>query len=151
MKHKLGVFLILFFGTVLFWNGSPGTGIAKSGRDFFGWFRMSDVVVGKENVTLSFVMEVTNHSGSDIFNANLHITPLLSRESLYESSIPIDLADKSGVLIQEAVLVLPRQDYELWEKGNYPNVTITYLDGQGYMRSRYVELIPLLLKGEFQP
>ncbi len=124
--------------------------LAEEGRNFAGFFSVTDVVSGVDEVTVSLKLEVMNFSGGDVSNATVRMAQFLGTELLYESLTTIDIAYRDLAMVAEPVLVVPRQDYEHWLQGGLPITNINYTDHNGSPRSAGVELIPMRMEGEDQ-
>lgn len=125
--------------------------MAENGRDFAGFFSVTDVVGAGEEVTGSLSLEIFNYSGADVTNATVRMEQFLLTGPLYESTTTVDIAYRDRVIVTEPVLVVPSQDHERWLQGGLPIVTINYTDVSGNPRSTGVELVPMFLDGEVQP
>ncbi len=78
-----------------------------------------------------------NYSGEDVAGATVELRGFLDLET-YASFPAVDVADRAHVRLTREVTV-PAAEYQPWERGVAPWLTIEYLDAAGESRHSTAE------------
>ena len=126
---------------LIFWT--PLSVTAEDGRDFAGFYAVSDVTLG-DQVSLQFDIEVFNYSGADVADATVRLDdPSQTGVSYYMFSlVSIPYRDFGRV---SAYLTIPQSEYDSWQQGNLPTLGISFFDTAGNLIERPIEVAPFLL------
>ena len=122
-----------------------GTAAAKDGRDFAGFYQVSEVVEFVEEFQVTLTVRVFNYSGADVNNATIMLEDSFLPGEPYGSFItPVYFQDRESVRLSDR-FTIPRREYEGWQEGRTPRLTIDYMDADGNTIRRPIELVPMLL------
>ncbi len=119
---------------------------AEEGRDFAGFYGLSNVVDLGEEVAATFTLEIFNYSGADVTSATVTVENFLLPGEMYASFMPVDIPYRQNAQLVQAVLVIPPWEYDNWQNGGSPNVQISFTDAAGNMVVRGVELTWMLFE-----
>ncbi len=118
----------------------PIAGLAKDGRDFSGYYSLTDVTEQTNAVKLTLTVQVFNYSDADIKEASLVL-----RES--GPGIAVDGAfpavkvfhDRTDVRLSQQFTV-PREEYRRWQNGMVPRLVVHYMGANGIEQNRSIQL-----------
>ncbi len=113
---------------------------ADNGRDFAAFFETKNVTPVGEDVILTFSVDLFNYSGEDVVGATVELRGFLAPET-YASFPGVDVADRARVRLTREITV-PAAEYEAWERGVAPWLTIEFLDAAGESRRSTAEAAP---------
>jgi len=137
---RLGIIV----ATIFFF--SPVEPRAADGRDFAGFYESTNVVDQGMVVSLKFSTQIFNYSNSDVFGAYVILDDLLLLEPyMVLQNVNIDYL---GQVIVSGDITVPAWEYDQWQRGMRPNLSIIYQDSSGNTISRPVELIQMRLGGQ---
>lgn len=122
----------------------PLLAVQGDGRDFAGFYGVADVQDLGEDVSLTLKLRVFNYSGADVSDATLRLRGNLALEDTYGSFAEVWIMTGESVRL-EGTFVLPRHEYEQWEKGATPHLRIEFSDAAGRPTEQVVELGRMLL------
>ena len=117
----------------------PSSGSAKDGRDFAGFYNVSNVVEQGDQMVLTFQVHLFNYSDADLKQAvvTLHAThpgaPMAQFHpvKLWRNRTEVKLAQQ---------MIIPRHEFELWQKGTQPALFVVYHDSNGQRWERFAQL-----------
>ena len=121
---------------------------AENGRDFAGFYSVTDVTILGEEVQIAFEVEIMNYSGADVTDVNVVLDKSFPRKEPYATFRYVSIPYRQGVMLKESILILPRSEYDQWLKGAFPRVYIEDVTEQGTLIRRSVELTPLFVERE---
>jgi hypothetical protein len=112
---------------------------AKDGRDFAGFYHVSNVVEQGDQMLVTLSVQVFNHSDADVKQAvlTLHAHPLPTPIGEFQ---PVKLWKNHGELRRSQQFLVSRQAYERWGRGAQPELMVVYHDEQGQRYDRYVQM-----------
>jgi hypothetical protein len=122
---------------------------ADQGRNFAGFYELSDPVDMGSEVAVTFTAEVVNFSGADVYGATLTLADPIFREEAWGSFHIAYLADRDRARISGEV-VIPTHELERWKEGATPYLFIEYEIAAGERFESIVELAPMPLGEEGQ-
>ncbi len=105
-------------------------GWAEDGRDFAAFYDVTNPVEVGEEVVLSFSAEVFNYSGEDIVGSAVELRGQSRPETVYASFPAVDVADRGHIRLTREITV-PLEEYQAWERGFAPRLTIGYVGAAG--------------------
>ena len=120
---------------------------AVDGRDFAGFYEPKDPTESGDDVILTFKTEVFNYCGEDVLGATVELKSLVDPDEVYASFPAVEIADGNYVRLTQEVTV-PSEEYDAWEEGAMPNLTIEFQDAEGNSRLSRVELARTVLGEE---
>jgi hypothetical protein len=112
---------------------------ASGGRDFAGFYEVSDATVLGDQVRLTFSARIFNYSDAYITSATVTLAGPGAPDGNYATFNGISLSDKQSVRLSREITI-PQHEYERWGKGQTPLLTVDYVDLSGAMQRRGVEL-----------
>lgn len=124
-------------------------GYAADGRDFAGFYDVSNVTDLGDTVPVRLTLSVClfNYSDADVANAAVtllgNVNPLDNYGSFSVVSIPV-----GGSVALSQDVTIPKEEYTFWQNGGSPALWIAYQDASGNDTQRRVELLPGVGQGE---
>jgi hypothetical protein len=131
--------LALVAGLVLLAPINPGQ--ATDGRDFAGFYEVSNVADLGDTVRLTLTVRVYNYSDADVNNATVTLQDSAAATSDYGTyPSPVSIADRESIKLS-ADFTISREEYDRWQEGRAPFLWIAYQGGEGTIVRHNVELI----------
>lgn len=120
---------------------------AADGRDFVGIIDTRNVVDAGDNVVLTVAARVFNYGDAAVEGATVSLENPLDIEVPYGTYVITSLETQDSVRFDIEATV-PRAEYDAWQAGMAPRVTIAYVDGDGEPVTRHVEIVAVRLDEE---
>ncbi len=121
------------------------TAAAKDGRDFAGFYEVSEVVEFVEEFQVTLTVRVFNYSGTEVDDATIMLEDSFLPGEPYGSFItPVYFQDRASVRLSDR-FTIPRREYEGWQEGRTPRLTIEFMDANGNTIRRPIELAQMPL------
>ena len=131
--------LIALLGAVL---GIAVSASAGTGRDFSGFYELSNVAEAPDEVSVTFTVRVFNHSDADVHDVTLTLEdPLLPDQEF--GTLQSTFIGSGGSIVLRGDFVLPAREYESWQKGVPPTLRIEFSTAAEASQRGRVELIPM--------
>ena len=119
---------------------------AVEGRDFAGYYELTNVVDQGNVVSMNFAARIFNYSETDVIGAELALEdPNLPDAYAIFPSVRIDY---QGSVVVTSQVSIPGSEYDQWSQGGTPRLTITYFDARENVISRPIELVKMPLGGQ---
>lgn len=115
---------------------------AKNGRDFAGFYELTDVSELGDGYQLTFTVRVFNYSDADVNNASLFLQDASEPGKTYAAFTGVYMHDRENVRLSSLVTV-PRREYESWRQGRSPALEIQFTETGGKTVRRRVELLQM--------
>ncbi|MFN7997154.1 MAG: hypothetical protein U0Q18_26300 [Bryobacteraceae bacterium] len=104
---------------------------AGNGRNFAGFYHLSNVQSDGEQVQANMTMRLFNYSGSDLHNVAITVRELPPGNQILAKFPLVDIwLDKSDVVIQTH-LAISREEFLKWNGRTQPPVFIVFKDESG--------------------
>ena len=117
----------------------PICGLAKDGRDFAGFYNVSNVVEQGDQMVFTLQVRLFNYSDADLKQAVVTLRASHPGAALAEFH-PVKLwRNRTEVKLSQQV-VIPRHEFELWQKGTQPALFVVYHDANGQRWERFAQL-----------
>jgi hypothetical protein len=130
-----GLLLTILLGVI------PALPLAgANNRDFAGTYSVSDASQSGDTWTLTFSAKVFNYSGADVSNATLRLVDPLLPNTVYATFTGISIPDRESAVVSSSVTI-PAREYQSWQQGAPPRLTIEFTDASGAQRLETVELV----------
>jgi hypothetical protein len=129
----LSILLICLLGAAL----AP----AKDGRDFAGFYEVSNVTDLGEEVSLTLTVRIFNYSGGDVEGAIAVLSDAGKEDDAWGEYAGVSVAENQSTRLS-ADFTVSRQEYERWLSGSTPALRIEYQQPGNAVR-RMVELTAL--------
>lgn len=113
--------------------------LAINGRDFAGTYSISNVSQSGDSYTLTFSAKVFNYSGEDVSNATISLQDSVLPGQMYATFQGISISNKGSATVSSSVLI-PAREYQNWQQGASPRLTVQFIDLDGNNRLEAVEL-----------
>jgi hypothetical protein len=131
---------VLFLALTLAFLFSAFRAGADNGRDFAGMYNLVDTTDLGEQIRFEFRLRVFNYSGTDLSNATITLQDSFVPGSVYWSVDDVSIAPNESTVLTQTVTV-PKREYDQWQQGGQPNVTIRFRDSKNQNRKQRVELL----------
>jgi hypothetical protein len=117
---------------------SAVTASAKDGRDFAGFYNVSNVVDQGDQIFVTLRVQLFNNSDADVRQAVLTLRenpggPLGTFQ-------PVKLWRNHGEVRLTQQFVVPKREFERWHHGVQPALMVVTHDEQGQRHDRFVQL-----------
>jgi hypothetical protein len=110
----------------------------KNGRDFAGFYTVSNVVDQGNQTMLTLRVQLFNQSDADVKQATLTLRE--SPGSEIGAFQPLKLWRNHGEVRLAQQFVIPKREFEKWRKGSQPALMVVYHDAQGQRFDRFVQM-----------
>jgi hypothetical protein len=120
---------------------------ADDGRDFAGFYELTEPGDMESEVSVTFTVDVFNYRGEDCYDATLTLgDPFLPGEA-WGTFYTAYIEDRDGVRVSGEVVV-PAHEYQRWQQGAMPHLSIDYQSAAGERFRSTVELVRMPLGEE---
>ncbi len=134
----------VILSTILISGG--GWTLAVDGRDFAGFYELTNVVEDPHLVTFTFTERTFNYSGEDVAEATIILENSLFLDE-YAAFLDVWIPDQGAIRLQ-GDLIIPREEYDFWQQGASPSLVVEFQDGDGNWRRQGIELVQMLVGEE---
>jgi hypothetical protein len=134
----LGMFLL--FG--------PISAQATNGRDFFGFYELTDATDLGPEVRVTLSLSLFNQSTQDVIGASIGVDD--ARQAGNGHQFPTASLRRHEELRLRDTFLISRQEYERWRRGGVPTLRITYTGSNGKPQRRAIDLAPQAPGSAFQ-
>ena len=111
---------------------------AKNGRDFAGFYSVSNVVEQGDQMVITLRVQVFNNSDADVKQAVLTLRQNPGRAL---GTFPsVQLWRNRGEVRLTQQFVVPKHEFENWHKGTQPALMVVTHEENGQRHDRYVQL-----------
>ena len=130
--------LALVAGLVLLAPINPGR--ATDGRDFAGFYALSNVADLGTDYRVTLTVRVFNYSDADVSGATVTLQDSFQTDADY-GAYPgtISIPDRESVRLS-ADFTVPREEYDRWQSGDTPRLRMDYQNNSGNAVRRIIEL-----------
>lgn len=130
--------LALVAGLVLLAPINPGQ--ATDGRDFVGFYEVTNVADLGTDYRVTLTVRVFNYSDADVNNATVTLQDSAVATSDYGAyPSPVSIADRESIKLS-ADFTISREEYDRWQNGATPSLRTDYTDSAGNPVRRMIEL-----------
>jgi len=123
------------------------TSPAKDGRDFAGFYEEVSATDLSESRYVSLKFKIFNYSDADVSGATIRISDRFMNETKWSLG-GVSIEDRQSVVVSGEFAVA-QSEYENWQRGGSPHLTVEYQNAQGVKVQRVVELARMFI-GEVQ-
>lgn len=116
------------------------TAAAKDGRDFAGFYSLTDVSEQGDQIQVTLDIQLFNYSGADLKQTNVSVYPSRNPMEPLHSFSPVSIWRSRGYVVLKQTLLVSREQFEEWASGTQPNLAIVYTDASGEARERSAQL-----------
>jgi hypothetical protein len=114
--------------------------VAKDGRDFAGYYSLTDVTEQSNAVKLTLTVQVFNYSDADIKQASLVLRDSGHGTAVRGAFPAVKIFhDHTDVRLSQEFTV-PREDYQRWQNGMVPRLMVHYMGANGIEQNRSIQL-----------
>lgn len=110
-----------------------------NGRDFAGFYQVSDVTQQGDSYQLTFKARIFNYSGADVTGATIKLMDRIDPRHNYATFSGISIASGESAVVSSSATV-PSREYRAWQQGAPPRLLVQFTDSQGKNRLAPVEL-----------
>ncbi len=133
----LGIFLLL----------SPISALAANGRDFAGFYELTQAIDLGAEVRVTLSLSLLSHIDQDVIGASITLDDLEQPGKSHKFPT-VSFRRHERVRLQDT-FVISRQEYERWLRGGSPTLRITYTGSNGRPQRRAIGLAPLAMGSAF--
>jgi hypothetical protein len=130
-----GIFA-LFASAVIF----TAPAAAKDGRDFAGYYSLTNVTETAGQVEFTLALHLFNYSGADLKQAVVTLRSAPFGPGALNDFAPIKLWRNGSDVVVTQPIAIPREDFRRWSPRTPPAVSIGYRDEDGHAYRRPVQL-----------
>jgi predicted RecA/RadA family phage recombinase len=112
---------------------------AVNGRDFAGSYDVTNATQSGDTYTLTFSARVFNYSGADVASATINLGDSVLAGQTYATFPGINISSRASAVVSSSVTI-PAREYQSWQQGGTPYLTIQFTDTTGNNRLEAVEL-----------
>jgi hypothetical protein len=113
---------------------------ATDGRDFAGFYEVTNVTDLGDTVRLTLTVRVYNYSDADVSGATVTLQdPSLVGNDYGSYPGTVSIADRESARLS-AEFTISRAEYDRWQEGATPSLRIDYTDSAGNAIRRMIEL-----------
>jgi len=113
---------------------------AKDGRDFAGFYSLTNPSGEGGQVRVTFSAQLFNYSGADIQNAAVSVRETHPGSEVLGTYAPIELWRNGAATVLCIHLTVPQEEYQRWDARRQPAVIISYRDEQGRAWQRTAQI-----------
>jgi hypothetical protein len=113
---------------------------AKNGRDFAGFYDLTQVSDLGESFQVNFSVRLFNFGDSDVEGGTLTLVDPLRPKKSYGAFQAVSVRQRERVRINDLIVTVPRREYERWRQGGPPALQIEFTAADGTPVRRRVEL-----------
>ena len=113
---------------------------SAGGRDFAGFYALTDAAQAGQNYTVTFTARVFNYSGAGVTGATLLLRGCPSPGAPCSSFSNIDIGTSRPVQLSTKIAI-PAAVYAHWQHGGRPELEIEFTAPDGEKHSERVELM----------
>ena len=117
----------------------PISGLSKDGRDFAGFYNVSNVVEQGDQMVLTLQVHLFNYSDADLKQAVVTLRASHPGPALAQFH-PVKLWRNRTELKLAQQVIVPRHEFELWQKGTQPALFVVYHDSNGQRWERFAQI-----------
>ena len=117
---------------------TPAT--AKDGRDFAGFYSLTNASGDGGQVRVTFSAQLFNYSGADIQNASVSLGETHPGSQVLGTYAPIEFWRNGAATVLCIHFTVPQEEYQRWDARRQPTVIISYRDEQGRAWQRTAQI-----------
>ena len=121
--------------------------LAGDGRDFSGFYELSNVTEQVDDAWVTLTLELSNHRNTDCYNVTLTLENWLQPDQDFGTLSAASIGGGDSVRLSGNFLV-PLEEYEGWQQGTPPRLRIEFSDAAGNPGMNMVELVMMPLPEE---
>jgi len=111
---------------------------AKNGRDFAGFYTISNAVEQGDQMVVTLRVQLHNNSDADVKQAVLTLRqPVGAPLGAFQ---PVKLWRNHGEVRLSQQFVVPKREFESWHSGAQPHLMVVTHDESGQRHDRFVQL-----------
>ena len=113
---------------------------AKNGRDFAGYYDLSQVSDLGDSFQVSFAVRLFNFGDADVHGATVTLLDPRRPKKGYGSFQAVSVRQSERVCLNDLIVTVPRREYERWQRGAPPALQVEFTAANGQTVRRRVEL-----------
>jgi hypothetical protein len=113
---------------------------AKNGRDFAGFYSVSNVVEQGDQMVVTLRVQVFNHSDVDVKQAVLTLRQSPPSPEILGKFQTVKMWRNHGEVRLTQQFVVPKREFESWSRGAQPALMVVTHDEQGQRHDRFVQM-----------
>jgi hypothetical protein len=113
---------------------------AKNGRDFAGYYDLTQVTDLGESFQVNFSVRLFNFGDADVDGATVTLADPLRPKKGYGAFQAVSVRRGERVRLNDLIVTVPRREYERWRQGAPPALQVEFTAADGQTIRRRVEL-----------
>ncbi|MEO8660369.1 MAG: hypothetical protein ABI693_18005 [Bryobacteraceae bacterium] len=113
---------------------------AKDGRDFAGFYSLSDVTETGDRIQVTLQLQLFNYSGMPLENVAVALNSAQPESAAIARFAPIKLWPSGKDVMLIRTIMVPRAMFDRWRGHTHPNIFIGYHDSDGQALQQTVQL-----------
>jgi hypothetical protein len=114
--------------------------LAKDGRDFAGYYSLTNVIQESSGVKLTLTVQVFNYSDADIKQASMVLYHSGPGMIVNGSFPPVKLFHNQTDVRLSQEFIVSLDDYRRWQNGMVPRLTVHFTGAKGSEQNRSIQL-----------
>jgi hypothetical protein len=114
---------------------------AAKGRDFAGFYTLTDAAQSGQDYTITFTALVFNYYGADLSDVTLVLRDSPGIGAVRSSFPHINITSNSSVHLSTKISI-PAPMYAHWQHGGRPELLVEFTSTNGEKQLEHVELMP---------
>ena len=104
---------------------------AKDGRDFAGFYSLTNAIVDGDQVRVTLSLRLSNYSGADLKDASIAVRAAFPATEIVGTYSPIDMWRDGADQAFAIHLTVPRGEYQTWDERHQPAIIIINRNEEG--------------------
>lgn len=129
------------------WLVATPYGLAEGGREFSGFYEISDVTDLGETVSMTLTLQIFNHRNTGVYDVTLTVLTSSEPDADFVTLISPFIGSMESDRLS-GHLTLQSEDFERWEQGIPPAPRIEFSDAEGNRKTNMVDFGPSHLSEE---
>jgi hypothetical protein len=120
-------------------------GAAKDGRDFAGFYSITNVTEQGANIQATLSLRLSNYTGDDLKEAVVVVRGSQPGSDVLSTFAPIAVWRNGTDTVVSQQVKIPHDEFERWGGRRRPNVVIVYRDSRGeWQRTAQINRRPMI-------
>lgn len=133
LRRPVTVLALVLLGTV--------SGLAKDGRDFAGFYHLSQVADLGNTVQFTLTLLLSNYSSGDAKQAVVSLYQTGAGATLEGSFPPVKLFQVRQNIRLSQQFTVPKHEYRRWQRGLNPTLMVGFVDANGETMRHGIQLV----------
>ena len=114
--------------------------VAKDGRDFAGFYSLTDINEKADQVQVTLTLQLFNYSGVDLNQVVIHVRQSSPEAAALATFAPIQHWRNGQDVVVSQAFTVGRVEFEQWSTHGQPNIFVLHSDEDGQTLRQSVQL-----------